>query len=260
MRELVYLVILTSLAGRAYAVAGGVVDDGDPAVVALLVGDVPVCSGALVASRTILTAGHCTLADGVAFGLDASTPQQRIEAVSSQTHPQFTAEGAPYDFALLTLASSPEGITPLRIVEVALSDALVGATIRHVGYGVTREATHTGAGEKRTVDNPLDRIDAERLYSGAPGRQTCSGDSGGPGLMIIDGREVVVGVVSDGPDCDTTPDGWDGRLDLVRDWIRTHTEPRPPGCATAPGGRAPSCVALLLVVSFCLGTFVCARL
>lgn len=48
--------------------------------------------------------------------------------------------------------------------------------------------------------------------------------------MTIEGHEVVVGVVSDGPDCDTTPDGWDGRVDLVRDWITTHTEPRPPGC------------------------------
>jgi hypothetical protein len=70
------------------------------------------------------------------------------------------------------------------------------------------------------VSYPLHRIDAVLVYSGAAGEQTCTGDSGGPGLMALpDQAEAVVSVVSDGPDCQLSQDGWDDRVDLITDWI-----------------------------------------
>jgi MYXO-CTERM domain-containing protein len=33
------------------------------------------------------------------------------------------------------------------------------------------------------------------------------------------GGELLVGVVSDGPDCQLSQDGWDDRVDRVKDWI-----------------------------------------
>jgi hypothetical protein len=58
------------------------------------------------------------------------------------------------------------------------------------------------------------------IYSGDAGKQTCGGDSGGPALMTTgQGSELLVGVVSDGPDCQLSQDGWDNRVDLVKDWI-----------------------------------------
>jgi hypothetical protein len=90
----------------------------------------------------------------------------------------------------------------------------VGTTIiRHVGFGVSNEATKAGAGHKRTVSYPMTRITDVLVYSGAPGKQTCDNDSGAPGLVRDpDGIERIAGVVSDGPSCHE--DGWDGRADL----------------------------------------------
>lgn len=55
---------------------------------------------------------------------------------------------------------------------------------------------------------PITKVDDYFLWSGAPGKQICSFDSGGPALRN-DG--VLLGLVSDGPDC--ASDGWDTRVD-----------------------------------------------
>jgi hypothetical protein len=104
--------------------------------------------------------------------------------------------------------------------DAPLADADVGRTLRHIGFGVTDDSTGAGGGTKRTVSYPLHRIDAMLIYSGDAGKQTCSGDSGGPALMTTgQGSELLVGVVSDGPACQLSQDGWDNRVDLVKDWI-----------------------------------------
>jgi hypothetical protein len=131
----------------------------------------------------------------------------------------YTAEGAPYDFALMELASPPTGMAPVALDGAALGSADLGRTIRHVGYGVTDDSTSAGGGTRRTVSYTINRIDGMLVYSGAQGEQTCTGDSGGPGLVTSDAGEVIATVTSDGPDCQLSQDGWDDRVDLVQDWI-----------------------------------------
>ena len=202
---------------------GGTTDDGDPEVVALsILGLYSYCSATLIAPHTLLTAGHCNLVGMEAdFGTQADSPTQSIGVSDVSVHPMYSGEGKPYDFALMKLGSDPVGITPAVLDGTSLTDADVGQTIRHVGYGVTDDSTSAGGGTRRTVSYPLNRIDSILIYSGAAGEQTCTGHSGGPGFMKLEGQamETLVGVVSDGPNCDLSEDGWDDRVDLVQDWI-----------------------------------------
>ncbi len=145
----------------------------------------------------------------------------------------------------MKLAADPAGIAPVAVDHAPLADGDVGRTLRHVGFGVTDDATGDGVGTKRTVSYPLHRIDAMLIYSGAPGQQTCDGDSGGPALMTTrQGSELLVAVVSDGPDCQLSQDGWDDRVDLVKDWIiqTVSAWDAPPsfGEATSATGRRPA--------------------
>ncbi len=204
------------------AIRGGTVDDGDPAVVALSVlGVYSYCSATLIAPHTLLTAGHCKIDGAEAeFGSNADSPSQSIDVSDVVVHPMYSGEGQPYDYALMKLASDPRGIAPVILNGAPLTTANVGQAIRHVGFGVTDDSTGDGGGTRRTVSYPLNTIDAVLIYSGAPGEQTCTGDSGGPGFMTLDGEtEVEVGVVSDGPNCDLSEDGWDDRVDVVEAWI-----------------------------------------
>ncbi|HEX4451080.1 MAG TPA: trypsin-like serine protease [Kofleriaceae bacterium] len=204
------------------AIRGGATDNGDPAVVALSVlGLYSYCSATLIAPHTLLTAGHCNIDGAEAeFGTNADSPSQSIDVSKVVAHPMYTSEGQPYDFALMKLAQDPIGITPVILNGAPLAAANVGQTIRHVGFGVTDDSTGDGGGTRRTVSYSLNTIDAVLIYSGAPGEQTCTGDSGGPGFMTLDGQtEALVGVVSDGPNCDLSEDGWDDRVDVVEDWI-----------------------------------------
>lgn len=223
-------------------IVGGADDPGDPEVVALLVDGWPACSGTLVSPTAVLTAGHCANLIGtsdkyaVAFGSDASQPTRRVQVVEQVTHPQYTAMGAPYDFAMLRLAQPVTDVAPAVLGTAPLSQADVGAPIRHVGFGVSDEAAGTGRGIKRTVTYAITEVDPDVVWSGGSG-QTCEGDSGGPGFLGRDGGEQLVGVVSDGPNCHDA--GWDGRADLVADWVGQTAAAWAPPDAGAPDAGPP---------------------
>lgn len=210
-----------TLATSESAIRGGVDDPGDPAVAALTTSS-EYCTATLIAPHTLLSAGHCRSGGVTAnFGMTASSPIQKIAVTAVTLHPMFTGVGQPYDFALMKLASDPTGITPARLNDLPLTTVNVGQDMRHVGFGVTDEATGAGRGIKRTVTYPLNRVEAVLIYSGAPNQQTCTGDSGGPGFMTLGAHptELLVGVISDGPSCNLSQDGWDDRVDAVKDWI-----------------------------------------
>lgn len=204
-------------------IVGGTDDPGDPEVVALLVDKAQWCTGTLVSPTTVLTAGHCANPIGpsnayaVGFGEDASHPTRVVKALEEVPHPQYTAEGAPYDFALVHLAEPVVDVPVAQVRRAPLSQTDVGAQIRHVGYGISDELDRTGRGTRRTSTYPVLEVDPLIVWSGSATSQTCDGDSGGPGFMRVDGGEELAGVVSDGPNCHDA--GWDGRVDVVADWV-----------------------------------------
>lgn len=234
----VVAVLVFGLPLTAGAVIGGEADAGDPAVVSLVRDGQSRCSGTLVAPDRVLTAGHCVSPLGgpthVVVGPDVDHPQQTVRIARWEQHPRYTRMGAPYDFALLTLERAVAGVEPVPLARAPVDVDDLGSDVRHVGFGLADEAGH-GAGVKRAVTYPVTRVEPLVFWSGAPGQQTCDGDSGGPALMAREpGREELVGVVSDGQDCHT--DGWDGQVSEVADWVDLAVaQPPPAGCATTRG-------------------------
>jgi hypothetical protein len=228
LRHIVWPVAALAVAGcseprtstRSAEIRGGATDSDDPAVATLSVAGISYCTGSLIAPHTLLTAGHCSNPLARAdFGPSEAGATQQIDITTIVQHPMYGGEGKPYDFALAQLTSDPVGIAPLVLNETPLDASDVGRDIRHVGFGVTDDSTGSGGGIKRTVTYPIHRIDGMLVYSGAVGEQTCGGDSGGPGLVMGPAGEVIAAIVSDGPACQLSQDGWDDRVDLVKDWI-----------------------------------------
>ena len=215
----------------------------------------PVCSGVVIGKRTVLTAGHCinTVGPGVTywvnFGPDCRAPSHRLKVKSQRAHPQYTAEGAPFDLGLLELVSDVS-VTPVALGTLAVDASLVGQQVRHTGYGADGESPLTGWGTQRTVTHPLTRLDDDFLYSGDTRANTCTGDSGGP-LFI---GEALLAVVSDGPDCHS--EGHDQRIDRGREWIDASLAEFEPMTTTMPPpkqGCDASAGAVLVLLTLALG-------
>jgi MYXO-CTERM domain-containing protein len=167
-------------------------DAGDPAVIALVNGsDQLVCTAAVIAPHTALTAAHCVAGDPLAlrafFGSALAEGGTAIAVTDARAHPLFDPGGN--DIALVTLAD-PAPATPLPIAG-PLDASLVDTSFRVVGFGTVGPTG--GAGIKRAGTAKIASLGAEDFIAVPDLSLSCLGDSGGPALLVGD---AIAGVVS----------------------------------------------------------------
>jgi len=228
------------LSAPAHAIVGGGVPSTEGigrSIVTIVGSRGNFCTGALVATRLVLTAAHCVQPGAiykiVEYSADKQPQLRDVKNVS--IHPAFnmqamTAHRATADVALLQLEAPPKGkiaavLGAPQIPIVAgsrFSIAGIGVTIRGEGSsgGTIRVAGLIATGQPGTLQIRL----VDPVGQGTRGGLgACTGDSGGPVFEDRQGGPAIVGVVSwsTGPNGSTGCGGLTGvtPLTLYRDWI-----------------------------------------
>jgi secreted trypsin-like serine protease len=226
------------------------------------------CSGTLISSNVVLTAGHCTVDETTGATLDASgyrvvtgavdwtdASKRRISHVLRVIpNPSYDPAATTGDAGLLVL-SAPPNLPALRLATRSDQTLLRPGTPADIaGWGqldsnssveqhlqwastAIQSADYCGA-------IPLFDPSAELCATDYPAYATggCSGDSGGPLLAVdIRNQPVELGVTSRGPsDCATdVPDVYT-RVDRLSAWAARWTatvEPRLPTMASPDARR-----------------------
>ena len=182
-------------------IIGGVLDPGDPAVVALTDStDYYSCSATIVDSVHVVTAAHC-LNEGDKPAYVFVCPDNNndtgdecfLEVSDAVYNPAYGGESA-HDIGVVTLAR-PTSIAPKPIPAASLPASAVGTAVRIVGYG---EDENGGDGVKRQANATIDEMDGATFTMwGSPNH--CYGDSGGPAFWPAGAPdEALVGVTSAG--------------------------------------------------------------
>jgi hypothetical protein len=232
------------------------------------------CTGTVLSSNVVLTAGHCgeSVATGVPYpasqftvitgALNWAAPIGPHASGVSQVivNPDFDAETTHDDASLLVL-STPTAAPAVRLAtQPDDADALApGAPAIVAGWGQTsadgsasttlqQAATVvqsdsfcvTGAAQVGVVFDPGSQLCTIDAPSDATG--TCNGDSGGPVLGEEDGALVQLGIISFG-DCATTQASFMTRADAIATWadgeVATAT-PQAPVATPTPDPPAAS--------------------
>jgi len=226
------------------------------------------CSGSVVASNVVLTAGHCVLRNDGTDNLDPARfvvvtgnvhhlaePHTTSTVKSFAVAPNFRLEpGARHpaygDAAVLILNQS----TPSPAVRLATSQVWSAGTpvvmagwgesglpdagdVLRVGRSTVQSTSYCTAHLGEFDESQLICIQdtAEHRYSG------CHGDSGGPLLMTAPGtvdEPLEIGIQSFGADnCTTELPSYLSRADVVAPWVAAEiaaNPPPPPSPATPP--------------------------
>ena len=256
-----------SLGTARQAITNGDDDDGDSAVVALLLDGKVFCTGVLLTPTVVATAAHCVSPSPptqIYFGSDPSTMKGTFIAVaSSRVHPDFDEDSLENDIAVVGLATTAP-VAPLNVITKEFDGSFVGRDIRLVGFGGTSPIPTTDMHKRSGTTSILSYTNDDFRFTPGPS-QTCLGDSGGPALVKVGDHEAVIGLTSSGDnDCKTY--GRDMRIDryvpFIKGYAKAYSLPTGPssvenkGCSTAPGAPRESSAApwgLVLLLGAVIG-------
>jgi trypsin len=241
------------MAAPSQAVVGGhdAQPGAYPAIAEITFGKSFLCTGTLIASDWVLTAGHCGSVTGAAVASPAAWPAQAIDVRIGGTkadsgtlvpadrvvvEPSYLATSG-YDISLIHLATTAPA-PPVKVAGDAEGSLWSPSTMETiVGWGTTSEGgdlpdTLQEAQVPVTTDGycsgAYSDFDATTMVcAGFPqgGVDTCQGDSGGPLFGHTAAGELkVVGATSYGDGCARPgKPGVYARVgdDTLREWIRS---------------------------------------
>jgi hypothetical protein len=160
-----------------------------------------------------------------------------VNVTNAVRHPQYNDNTLTNDLLMLKLASDAP-VQPAVLLRETMGSGFIGPNFAFVGYGET-QLNLGDFGDRRVVNFPIqyvgpasiplgvnappsatDFIDGTQFYFQITGKNTCTGDSGGPGFVVRNGVERHAGVTSFGDD-QCNYDGVMARTDgATMNWIQ----------------------------------------
>jgi V8-like Glu-specific endopeptidase len=239
------------------AIINGTADTADPNVV-LTFAQVPgamtgaLCTGEVVSSHVVLTAAHCmapsTVGDGAQFvvftgdslpTMGKVPPDQLLKVSESHYVPTFfynSMTGADQDDLGVLILAAPTKIAPLPFNHFPLPASAKGQAGRIVGYGLTAGNDDTTAGTKHQAPTVAFDFQGGTLTLYDKMHSNCEGDSGGPALFTLDGKERIAGITQVGYiGCPVNMSGTDTLVDPYASFVDKYVDMYDPP-AVPPGG------------------------
>ncbi len=227
-------------AGAALDVSQASIIDGSstqdfPAVGALLIDEgAGLCTATLVAGDAVLTAAHCAEMGNEAhedfFFLGSSLWDwgDEFRVVDAVVHPEYDPEEPAHDVALLFLDGLPD-VTPMALNDRRMDSTWEGQLALLVGFGTTDSYYGNTSGEKRQATAEIHDVYGDKMYHRSDEHGICSGDSGGPALMLHGGEWILLGAASyvfplGGGQDPCEGQGVHMRVDAHLEWLGEHID------------------------------------
>ncbi|KAH8299921.1 hypothetical protein KR044_007477 [Drosophila immigrans] len=197
-----------------------------------------VCGGAIYSKDIVITAAHCVQDTSVTLmqvrvGANHHNSGGKLIAVASYvTHEQYNKQFKYYDIALVRLATQLSYSLSVKAIGLVSVSPKAGASVSVSGWGFVQQNGADGfASSLQVVQlNIIERQDCasakygygwdfvgeEMICAAAPGKDACTGDSGGP--MVSE--RLLAGIVAWGYGCaQVNYPGVYVDVALLRPWI-----------------------------------------